>query len=132
MVLLFVLGLMLVGVALALLAMGLKPAEETRGINRSLALLQAMAEAPRELTADLEKPFADRVLQPLRERALGLGRRITGADSAERIRKKLDIAGNPAGWTVDRVTSGKVMGAGLGFIVGLAGDWSSPTVCRCG
>jgi tight adherence protein C len=120
MVLLFVLGLMLFVVAVTLLAMALRPAEEARGINRSLAVLQAMTEAPRELSADLEKPFADRVLQPLQERALKLGRRISGADSAERIRKKLDLAGNPAGWTVDRVTGGKVLGAGVGLLVGLA------------
>jgi tight adherence protein C len=120
MVLLFVLGLILVGVAITLLAMGLRPAEEVRGINRSLAVLQAMTDAPRELAADLEKPFADRVLQPLQERALNLGRRISGADAAERIRKKLDLAGNPAGWTVDRVTASKVMGAGLGLLLGLA------------
>src|SRR3954465_4342676 len=120
MVLLFVLGLLLVGVAVTLLAMGLRPAAEARGINRSLAVLEAMTDAPRELTADLEKPFADRVLQPLQARALTLGRRISGADSAERIRRKLDLAGNPAGWSVDRVTSSKVMGAGVGLLAGLA------------
>jgi tight adherence protein C len=119
-VILFVLGLLLVGVAIALLAMGLRPAAEARGINRSLAVLEAMTDAPRALTADLEKPFADRVLQPLQNRALKLGRRISGADSAERIRKKLDLAGNPAGWSVDRVTGGKVLGAGLGAFLGLA------------
>jgi len=120
MVVYFVLGVLLLIVAVALLAMGLRPAEETRGINRSLAVLQAMTEAPRELSAELEKPFADRVLQPLQERALRLGRRISGADSADRIRKKLDLAGNPSGWTVDRVTAGKVLGAGLGLLFGLA------------
>jgi tight adherence protein C len=120
MVLLFVLGLLLVTVAIALLAMGLRPAEEARGINRSIAVLQAMADAPRELSADLEKPFAERVMQPLRERALAIGRRITGADSAERIRKKLDAAGNPVGWSVDTVTAGKVTGAGVGLLIGLA------------
>jgi len=120
MVVYFALGVMLFVVAIALLAMGLRPAEEARGINRSLAVLEAMTEAPRELSAELEKPFADRVLQPLQERALRLGRRISGADSADRIRKKLDLAGNPAGWTVDRVTAGKVLGAGIGLLFGLA------------
>ncbi|SFC06253.1 tight adherence protein C [Nocardioides terrae] len=120
MVVYLALGVLLFAVAIALLAIGLRPAEEARGINRSLAVLQAMTEAPRELSAELEKPFADRVLQPLQERALGLGRRISGADSADRIRKKLDLAGNPAGWTVDRVTAGKVLGAGLGLLFALA------------
>ena len=48
-----------------------------------------------------------------------LGRRISGADTAERIRRKLDLAGNPAGWTVDRVLSGKVIGAVAGLVGGL-------------
>jgi tight adherence protein C len=120
MVLLLVLGMLLVVVAIVLLAMGLRTEAEVQGINRSLALVQAMSEAPRELSAELERPFADRVLQPLRQRALRLGRRISGADAAERIRRKLDLAGNPAGWSVDRVTAGKVLGAGLGLLVGLA------------
>ena len=116
----FALGVLLFAVAVALLSMGLRPAAEARGINRSIAVLEAMTEAPRELSAELEKPFADRVLQPLQERALKMGRRISGADSAERIRRKLDLAGNPAGWTIDRVTAGKVLGAGLGLLLGLA------------
>ena len=120
MVLLFVLGVLLFVVAITLLGMALRPEAEVNGINRSIAVLQAMGDAPRELTAELDKPFADRVLEPLQQRALALGRRITGADSAERIRKKLDLAGNPAGWTVDRVTASKVMGAGLGLLLGLA------------
>jgi tight adherence protein C len=49
-----------------------------------------------------------------------VGRRISGADTAERIRRKLDLAGNPGGWTVDRVLSGKVLGAVLGLVFGLA------------
>ena len=118
MVLLFVLGLILVGVALTLLGMALRPAEEVTGINRSIAVLKAMTEAPKELRGDLEKPFGERVLAPLQARALRLGRRLTGADSAARIRGKLDLAGNPAGWTVDRVVSGKVLFAGVGLVVG--------------
>jgi tight adherence protein C len=49
-----------------------------------------------------------------------VGRRLSGADSAERLRGKLDLAGNPSGWTVDRITAGKVAGAAVGFLVGLA------------
>ena len=35
------------------------------------------------------------------------------------FRSKLDLAGNPAGWTVDRVLSGKVMGAVAGLVLGV-------------
>ncbi|HRI95651.1 MAG TPA: type II secretion system F family protein, partial [Nocardioides sp.] len=58
-------------------------------------------------------------IEPLQHRALSVGRRISGADTAERIRRKLDLAGNPAGWTVDRVLSGKVMGAVAGLVLGV-------------
>ena len=59
------------------------------------------------------------MLEPLQQRALGLGRRLSGADTPDRIRRKLDLAGNPHGWTVDRVVSGKVIGAVAGLVVGL-------------
>ncbi|WP_300676359.1 type II secretion system F family protein [Nocardioides sp.] len=120
MVVLFVLGLILVGSAIALLAIALRPASEPTSVNRSLAVLEAMTNAPAELTKEVDRSFADRVLAPLQQRALGLGRRISGADSAERIRARLDLAGNPAGWSVDRVTAGRVLCAGLGLVIGLA------------
>ena len=90
---------------------------ETRGVNRSLAVLEAMTTAPAEMTKELDKTFGERVLEPLYNRANRLGRRITGADAEERIRHKLDLAGNPPGWTVDRVSAGKIVGAvaGLGI-----------------
>jgi tight adherence protein C len=81
-------------------------------------VLEAMTQAPKELTKELDKPFADRVIEPLQRKALGIGRRISGADTADRIRRKLDLAGNPPGWTVDRVVSGKVLGAVVGLVVG--------------
>ncbi|WP_372728581.1 type II secretion system F family protein [Nocardioides sp.] len=118
MILLFVMGLALVVSALVLLSLALNEGEG-HGVTRSLALLQAMTAAPKELTEDLDRPFADRVLQPLQQRALRLGRRLSGADSAERIRRKLEVAGNPAGWTVDRVVGGKVLGAVVGLVVAL-------------
>lgn len=118
MVMLFVLGVVLVMVALVIVAFALRPAHEAEGINKSIAVLRAMTSAPKELTADLDKPFADRVLQPLQARALAIGRRFIGADSAERYRQKLNLAGNPAGWTVDRIISGKVIGAVLGLLFG--------------
>jgi tight adherence protein C len=82
-------------------------------------VLEAMTNAPTELTKDLDRSFADRVLEPLQKRALGLGRRLSGADTPDRIRRKLDLAGNPYGWTVDRVVSGKVMGAVAGLVLGI-------------
>ena len=118
MAVLFILGIAMVFLSILLVASVLSPGGDS-GVNRSLAVLEAMTNAPKELSAQLDKPFADRVLEPLQQRALAIGRRISGADTAARIRRKLDLAGNPAGWTVDRVLSGKVLGAVLGLLFGL-------------
>jgi tight adherence protein C len=93
---------------------GLAP--ESRGVSRSLEVLEAMTNAPEEMKKELDQTFGERILDPLYERAQKLGRRITGADQVERIRMRLDKAGNPPGWTVDRVATGKVLGIIAGFI----------------
>lgn len=85
-----------------------------------MAALEAMAHAPDQLKAELDRPFADRVLEPLQARALALGRRLAGADSAERVRHKLDLAGNPRDWSIDRYVSVKVIGAVALAVVGPA------------
>ncbi|MCW2766925.1 MAG: type secretion system family protein [Nocardioides sp.] len=118
MTLLFVMGLVLIAVAIALVALAWGNPVEAGGVARSLAVLQAMTDAPKELTKDLEKPFGERVLEPLQARALRVGRRLSGANSVDRIRRKLDFAGNPRDWTVDRVVSAKVIGAVSLLLVG--------------
>jgi tight adherence protein C len=118
-IILFLLGVMLVLLAILLLGSALSSTTET-GVSRSLAVLEAMTNAPDEMRSELDRSFSDRVIEPLQQRALAIGRRISGADTAERIRRKLDIAGNPAGWTVDRVLSGKVIGAIVGLVGGVA------------
>src|SRR6478609_6022377 len=119
MTMLGIMGILLVFTALALAASAARNAAPSTGVARSLELIEAMTTAPSELKADLDKPFVERVLIPLQNRFSGLGRRLSGSDSAERIRRKLDLAGNPPGWTVDRVMSGKVVGAMGGFVGGL-------------
>jgi tight adherence protein C len=119
MTLLLVLGLLLVVVSIVLVASATTSDAEASGVGKSLAVLQAMTAAPTALTDDIERPFSERVWEPLQARTLGLGRRLSGADSADRIRRKLDLAGNPPGWTVDRVTSGKVVGAVVGLGIAL-------------
>ncbi len=117
----FLLGVLLVFTALGLLALALprSGAGET-GVGKSLAVLEAMGKGvPDELTKDFDRPFGERVLDPLSARALALGRRLTGSGTADRFHRKLELAGNPPGWTVDRVISSKVIGAGAGVLMGL-------------
>ena len=120
MTMVFVLGVLLLLLAVLVLSMASSDDKPQRGIGRSLEALEALSQAPAEMTAELNRPFGERVMQPLQRRALGVGRRITGADSTERIRHKLDLAGNPRDWNVDRVVSAKVIGAIALCVVGLA------------
>jgi tight adherence protein C len=115
MALLFLLGVLLVLLAIVLVGTALGEKEE-QGLNKSLAVLEAMSTAPKELSDELDRPFGERVLVPLQARALTIGRRFSGADTGDRIRHKLDLAGNPEGWTVDRVVAGKVIGAVVGLV----------------
>lgn len=117
-----ILGVMMVFIALGVVAVAVtgERAGELKGVGRSLAALEAISSAPPELKADLDKPFGERVLEPLQARALALGRRLSGADSAARLQRKLDYAGNPRDWGADRVISAKVIGAVAIAVVGLA------------
>lgn len=90
---------------------------EARGMHKSLAVVEAFTAAPKALQQELDPPFRDRVLTPLLDRFVRIGRKLTPSDHAERIRHKLDLAGNPPGWTVDRVTALKVVGAGSLLLV---------------
>ncbi|MBM7515380.1 type II secretion system F family protein [Nocardioides nitrophenolicus] len=83
--------------------------EPPSGLARALEALERSGQAGHELAEQADQPFADRILAPFQARALALGRRLTGADKADRIRRRLDFAGNPRGWTIDRVLSMKVL-----------------------
>jgi tight adherence protein C len=112
---------------LFLAAVGVLTNEE-RGVSRSLAVVEAFSAAPAAMQKELEPSFNDRVLTPLLGRLTGLGKKISPSNHAESIRKKLDVAGNPPGWTVERVEALKVVGviggavaAGLfGLLLGMA------------
>lgn len=91
---------------------------EARGVSKSLAVLQAFSAAPKAMQDELEPSFGDRVLTPVLNRFVGLGRKLTPADYSDRIRQKIEMAGNPPGWTVDRATALKVVG--LGGMLGLS------------
>jgi tight adherence protein C len=120
--------LLILGAALVLLALLLVSAaagttaggQAVSGVDRSVALVQALTNAPKELTKEYDEPFGDRIMAPLQQRASKVARRLSGSDAPERIRKRLDVAGNPSGWTVERVQAGKVIGAITMFLLSAA------------
>ena len=91
-----------VSLVLALSIVGVASAER-RGVGRSLAMIRAMDAAPDVIRKELDRPFSERVVAPLGQRLVGVGRMLTRADTAERLRRRLDVAGNPPGWDVERI-----------------------------
>jgi len=113
---LVVLALFLVSAAASTAAGG----QALSGVDRSVALVQALTGAPAELAKEYDEPFSDRIMAPFQQKASTIAKRLSGADAPERIRVKLDIAGNPVGWTIERVQAGKVIGAIALFMMSLA------------
>ncbi|MCL8027039.1 type II secretion system F family protein [Nocardioides bruguierae] len=113
-----VLALVLVLGAIALLGLALRPTPET-GVGRSLAVIEAMTSAPAPLREQQEgeQTFQARVVRPAAARWQRAGRRLTGADTAVRLRRKLDLAGNPPGWSVEKIVSTRL---GLAVAGGVA------------
>jgi tight adherence protein C len=117
---LLVLGILgiFAGLFLSMTAVGVFT-NEARGVSKSLAVIEAFSAAPQSMQDELAPGFQDRVLTPFVDRFTSLGRRLTPSDYSERILGKLNVAGNPPGWTVDRVLSLKVVGMGVGLVGGV-------------
>ncbi|MGH3497559.1 MAG: type II secretion system F family protein [Nocardioidaceae bacterium] len=112
-----------VGAIFSALLVGLAAAGVFSGqrgrMSRSMALLEAFSTAPKSMQQELEPGFQDRVLNPLLQKLTGLGRKLTPEDNTARLRQKLDAAGNPPGWTTDRVVALKTAGFGGGLLLGI-------------
>ncbi|MGA9747655.1 MAG: type II secretion system F family protein [Nocardioides sp.] len=124
-----------VAIMLSLTAVGVFD-NEARGVSKSLSVMEAYSAAPAELRRELDPSFNERVLTPLLDRALNVGKKLTPSDHGDRIRKKLEIAGNPPGWTIDRVTSLKFVGFAVALVLSLAvsllfGFGFAPTLAVC-
>jgi tight adherence protein C len=93
---------------------------ERAQVNRSLAAVSAIKAAPVGMQQELNKPFGERVINPFLGRLTSIGRRFTAGDQVVRIRHRLELAGNPPQWDVDRVIAFKMLGLIGGIILGLA------------
>jgi tight adherence protein C len=116
------LGALFLGVLLLLTAIGtLTPERHT--VSRSLAAVEAISTAPSSMRRELERPFSERVVGDLWEWLVALGRRLTPVAKADALRRKISLAGSPAGWSVDRILAFKALGlfvlGGLGLLLPL-------------
>lgn len=104
--------LVLTGGTLALSLIG-GATPERRAVASSLAAIRALGAVPDAVAAEIDESFVRRVVAPYAVRFAGLGRRLTRAGAADRIQRRLNIAGSPAGWDVDRILGVKVVALGL-------------------
>jgi tight adherence protein C len=122
-------GLIGLGFVLVLLVIGTMTTER-RSVARSVAAVRAIDSGPAALTEEIDRPFAERVIAPLGERMVGLGRRLVRADTASKLQYRLNVAGNPPAWDVNRLLGLKVLGLGvlgtLGFLYLLGTGWPLP------
>lgn len=88
-------------------------------VSRSLRALRSIEGLPADMVAEYDRPFTQRVLTPGLARMVAFGRRLTPGGRIEKLRQRLEAAGSPATWDVERVLAVKVLGALVGFLLGL-------------
>lgn len=111
-------GLAAIFAAITLLVASLASASAERAqVHRSLAAIQAIDTIPDSMRHDVDVPFNDRVLAPALARFAAITRKFTPAGFEDRIRRWLELAGNPVTWDVERMLAFKM----VGLVSGLAG-----------
>jgi tight adherence protein C len=95
-------------------------AGEAQGVAKSLALIEQRIDHREVGRQDL--PLSERLLEPLLDRFKKLGLRLSPAGASQRMGRRLDLAGNPDAWPVERVMGAKgaglIAGALVGFLFG--------------
>lgn len=90
---------------------------DATGVARSLAMIENSVS--RGDVGRSELPANDRLVRPLLAGMKGLARRLSPSGTSNRLTRLLDLAGNPAGWTVERLLGFKGAGLLLGGFVGI-------------
>ena len=90
------------------------------GVARSLAMLENSVSA--DDVGRNELSASDRLITPFFDTMRGMAQRLSPSGTDRRLTRLLDLAGNPAGWTVERLLGlkggGLLMGGFLGVFFG--------------
>lgn len=71
------------------------------------------------VVAEPERPASQRLLFPMLDGLRSLGLRLSPSGAVATMQRKLDIAGNPQPWSVERIFATKAMGLLVGVLFGL-------------
>jgi tight adherence protein C len=94
---------------------------ERRQAYRTIRALRAVEIRPVDIRdRELAQPAKQRVVTPFYRWALAIARRFTPRGAHENLRRKLLMAGNPAGWDADRVLATKIGCLVVGILIGAA------------
>ncbi|GAA3515576.1 type II secretion system F family protein [Aeromicrobium panaciterrae] len=104
--------ILLIGASAIGLAIALAVYLVTARVPASPATSTAPAPAP------TKSSLGPQEIPPLYERFASIARRLTPADYTRRLQRRLDIAGNPAGWLPERVLALKGIGLTAGILLG--------------
>jgi tight adherence protein C len=91
---------------------------QATGVARSLAIIERQIH-PNEVARE-ELPAMERLALPLLDKTRRLAMRLSPSGSADRIHRRLDLAGNPAAWSPERIMGAKGAGLFVGAALGLA------------
>ena len=93
---------------------------KTTGVAQSLAMIEH-AVSPKEVGSS-ELPALDRIVAPFLANMKGMALKVSPAGTGNRLRRLLDLAGNPDNLSVERLLSfkgaGGLAGAILGIVIG--------------
>ena len=110
-------------ITLAMLAAAITLAtssSEPRGVARSLLLIDEAVGQRTVVKTELDAK--DRLVTPVFDRTRALAVALSPSGTSQRLARKLDQAGNPKPWTVERIMGAKgatlIIGLGLGFMYG--------------
>ena len=106
------LGVLLCGSALL-------AAPSSRGqVGRQVSAIAGLSLGQAGPVRSADDSFVDRVLDPGFRRLAHLARRLSPVGSVDKLTYQLDLAGNPPGWTHERVYGAKGVGLVVGGLLG--------------
>lgn len=112
-------ALLMVAIVVVVFTLVLGKGEPT-GVARSLAIIER--QISHHEVARSELPARDRLVAPILDRTRALGNRLSPAGTVQRLTRQLDQAGNPPGWTPEKIMgvkgAGLLLGLGLGLLIG--------------